>query len=225
MTQPKVSVLIPARNEEKRIFQTVTAVRELAEVNEIVVVDDASVDSTARLAADAGALVISLPENLGKGGALNMGLERVSGDVIALVDADIGATAADLKKLIRPVLEGEADMTIARFPRARRKGGFGLVKGLARNGIKLLTGMEMMAPLSGQRVMKRCIVECLGGFAQGFGVEVGMTIDAARRGFRIMEVEVDMTHAETGRDLSGFLHRGKQFIHVARVLAKRMVVR
>ncbi|MHB9094450.1 MAG: glycosyltransferase family 2 protein [Eubacteriales bacterium] len=225
MTQNKVSILIPAHNEEKYIAETIAAVSKLPEVNEIIVVDDASVDDTARLAVAAGALVISLPENLGKGGALNKGLSSVDGDIIALVDGDLGATAREISRLIAPVLAGEVDMTIAKFPRARKKGGFGLVKGLARKGIKFFTGIEVLAPLSGQRVMKRKVIEALGGFESGYGVEVGMTIDVIRRGFSIREVEVNMTHAETGRDLRGFLHRGKQFAHVARVLARRLMVR
>ncbi len=225
MTKTKVSVLIPAHNEEKNIFETVAAVSKIIEVNEIIVIDDASVDNTAQLAVDAGALVISLPKNLGKGGALNKGLEKVTGDVIALVDADLGPTAADVKKLLAPVLADRADLVIAKFPKARRKGGFGLVKGLARKGIKYFTGLEVAAPLSGQRVMKRKVIEVLGGFDSGYGVEVGMTIDAARQGFRIIEVEVNMAHAETGRDLPGFLHRGKQFVHVAKVLGHRLGLR
>lgn len=222
MTQKKVSVLIPAHNEAKYIADTVKAVKQIPDVKEIVVVDDASVDNTVGLAVEAGAVVISLPENLGKGGALNKGLASIDGEIIALVDGDLGATAIEVKKLIEPVLAGKADMTIAKFPKARKKGGFGLVKGLARNGIRLYTGMTVAAPLSGQRVMHRNVIEALGGFESGYGVEVGMTIDVFRKGFRILEVEAKMTHAETGRDLKGFLHRGKQFVHVARVLARRL---
>ncbi|WP_418792394.1 glycosyltransferase family 2 protein [Phosphitispora sp. TUW77] len=225
MTESKVSVLIPAYNEEKYIFETVTAIISIPEVSEIIVVDDASADNTAKLAVEAGAVVTSMPKNLGKGGALNKGLEQVNGDIIALVDGDLGATAAEVKKLILPVLEGQADMTIAKFPRARKKGGFGLVKGLARSGIRVFTGLQMLAPLSGQRVMKKEVITALGGFESGYGVEVGMTIDASRKGFSITEVEVNMTHAETGRDLSGFLHRGKQFVHVFRVLTRRALKR
>lgn len=221
----KVSVLIPAYNEASHIHQTVQALVNLPQVDEVVVIDDASRDDTAQLARRAGARVISLGENLGKGGALNRGLTEVTGDIIALLDGDIGSSAQEAGKLIDPVLAGEADMTIARFPRAKKKGGFGLVKGLARWGIKFLTGLEMFSPLSGQRVMTRRVVESIGTFASGYGVEVALTIDVARRGFRVQEVEVQMTHAETGRDIAGFMHRGKQFIHVVRVLAGKLVTR
>lgn len=225
MTAKKVSALVPAHNEEQAIFDTVRALRQIPEISEIIVIDDASVDSTAELARQAGAMVISLPENLGKGGALNRGTALATGDVIALVDGDLGSSAAEVAKLLDPVIAGDADMTVAKFPKATKKGGFGLVKGLARNGIKWYTGLETLAPLSGQRVMTKQVVQFLGGFESGYGVEVGMTIDAARKGFRILEVETNMTHAETGRDWRGFLHRGKQFVHVARVLASRLVVR
>ncbi|MHB8171975.1 MAG: glycosyltransferase family 2 protein [Thermincolia bacterium] len=221
----KVSVLIPAYNEASHIHQTVQALVNLPQVDEVVVIDDASRDDTAQLARQAGARVISLGENLGKGGALNRGLTEVTGDIIVLLDGDIGSSAQEAGKLIDPVLAGEADMTIARFPRAKKKGGFGLVKGLARWGIKFLTGLEMFSPLSGQRVMTRRVVESIGTFASGYGVEVALTIDVARRGFRVQEVEVQMTHAETGRDIAGFMHRGKQFIHVVRVLAGKLVTR
>ncbi|MDI3281269.1 MAG: glycosyltransferase family 2 protein, partial [Bacillota bacterium] len=74
---------------------------------------------------------------------------------------------------------------------------------------------------SGQRAVRRRVLEAVGGFADGFGAEVALTIDAARCGFRIGEVPVEMWHAETGRDLAGFWHRGIQFCQVARSLWPR----
>lgn len=223
--EPNVSALIPAHNEENIIQSTITALKRIPELREIIVIDDASSDKTAEAAQEAGAIVVSLKRNHGKGGAMNKGMAFISGDIVALVDADLGSTASDVSKLIHPVVSGKADMTIAKFPKARKKGGFGLVKGLAVKGIKMFTGMEVLAPLSGQRVLKREVIESLKGFESGYGVEVGMTIDAARKGYKIMEVDVNMTHSETGRDLRGFMHRGKQFFHVAQVLARRMVLR
>jgi len=221
----KVSVIVPAYNEAARIEDTVRAILSIPTVDELVVVDDASSDATAALAKRAGATVYTLPQNLGKGGALNKGLELVSGDVIALLDGDLGSSAVHAAALIAPVVNGVADMTIAKFPKAKKKGGFGFVLKLARGGIKYFTGLEMQAPLSGQRVMTRAVVDYIGRFAAGYGVEVALTIDVARGGFRIQEVEVPMTHAETGRDLRGFLHRGKQFYHVALILLQKLLTR
>ncbi|MDA8097262.1 MAG: glycosyltransferase family 2 protein [Clostridia bacterium] len=219
MTQ-RVSIVIPAYNEADTIKATVRAALSIPEVDEVLVVDDHSGDGTAEAARAAGARVFSLPRNSGKGAALNYGIRQAIGEVVVLLDADLGVSAAQARKLVLPILAGEADVSIARFPRARRKGGFGLVKGLARNGIRYFTGLEMQSPISGQRALRREALEKLVPLAGGYGVEVGMTVDAARFGYRLIEVPVEMTHKETGRDVRGFLHRGRQFRDIAFTLLK-----
>lgn len=216
--EKSVSALVPAYNEEIRIYDTVKAILAIPYILEVVVVDDASTDNTAARAGQAGASVITLAQNHGKGGALNTGAPELKGNIILLLDGDLGVSAFEAEKLISPIMENRADMTVARFPRARRKGGFGLVKGLARAGIKYFTGLEVEAPLSGQRAMTKQVFEQILPFESGYGVEVGLTITVARKGFRVLEIPVQMSHKETGRDLKGFIHRGKQFWHVARVL-------
>ncbi|MBO8127705.1 MAG: glycosyltransferase family 2 protein [Peptococcaceae bacterium] len=206
-----VSVVIPAFNEADRIGDTVRAAKSLPGIDEIVVVDDCSNDGTADEAAKNGARVLRLPYNQGKGQALNHGIREARGDILVFLDGDLGATAKEAAKLIQPILRDEADLTVGCFPKARKKGGFGLVKGLARYGIARYTGLNIQSPISGQRAMRRRVAEKLLPLASGYGVEVYMTIMAARHGFRILEVPVNMTHRETGRDLKGFLHRGRQF--------------
>jgi len=213
-----VSVIIPAYNEAGRIGETVRAARAIAEVEEVLVVDDASGDRTAEDAAAAGARVVRQDRNRGKGAALARGIEEARGEILVLLDADLGPSAAEARKLLLPILAGEADLTVARFPRARRKGGFGLVKGLARRGIRYFTGLEMESPISGQRALRRSAAPLILPLAPGFGAEVAMTIDAVRAGLRVLEVPTSMTHRETGRDLRGFLHRGRQFADIARTL-------
>ncbi len=215
--------VIPAYNEAEYIYNTVLNLKKIPAISEILVVDDASTDETAALAKKAGARVISLERNGGKGEALNTGIRHTSADIYLLLDGDLGESARDAEFLLKPVLEGRADMTVARFPPPKRKGGFGLVKGLARWGIRVYTGLTMHSPLSGQRAMTRQVLEKVFPFSAGYGVEVGMTIKAARAGFRVLEVPVQMTHAETGRDLKGFKHRGKQFWHIARTLLKAAI--
>lgn len=218
-----VSILIPAYNEAKTIQDTVYAVKNLDKVDQVIVINDGSKDETSKLASEAGAEVVDLAQNLGKGGALNFGLQYARGDIIGLLDADLGKSAAEVEKLLTPVLENKADMTIGRFPPASKKGGFGMVTSLAKKGIRWFTGLEVASPLSGQRVMQRNVIESVTPFESGFGVEVGLTIDVFRHGFRVKEVPVQMQHAETGRDLAGFLHRGRQFMDVALVLLKRLI--
>lgn len=215
-----VIALIPAHNEAERINATVTAALAVPGIDRVLVIDDASSDGTAALARDAGAEVLALKTNLGKGGALQAGLDSVAGDadIVLLLDGDLGETAGQAGVLLGPVADGSADMTIATLPRPAGSGGIGLVKGLARAGIKALSGYEPIAPLSGQRALNRAAWAAATPFARGYGVEVALTVRAARGGMRIAEVPTEMTHAATGRDLAGFRHRGRQFLQVAGAL-------
>ncbi|MCS6777659.1 MAG: glycosyltransferase family 2 protein [Chloroherpetonaceae bacterium] len=214
-----ISALIPAHNEAERIGLTIAALRQIPQVTEILVVDDGSTDSTSRQAENAGADIVFRQQWQGKGDALNTALALAQGHILLLLDADLGATATEARLLLEPVLQDTADMTIATFPTLPgRGGGMGLVVRLARWGIRALTGHCMQAPLSGQRAVRREVVEACGGFATGWGVEVALTVRALRLGYRVQEVPTRMSHRVTGRDLAAVCHRGKQFISVARTL-------
>ncbi len=92
---------------------------------------------------------------------------------------------------------------------------------LARWGIARYGGaFDATAPLSGQRALTRECLATVRPFMAGYGVEVGLTIRALRAGFRLTEVPTTMAHAATGRDVAGFVHRGKQFVHVAIALMR-----
>lgn len=218
-----ISIIIPAYNEEMLVGQTVEAVSTIAGVAQIIVVDDGSTDHTSQVAEKAGATVLRSDKNLGKGGALNLGLREAIGDIILLVDADLGKTALEARKLLDPVIKGQADLTIGRFTSRKRKGGFGLALNLARKAVRHLTGLNLEAPLSGQRALNRKAIAALNNkFASGFAVEVAMIIDLARHGLVIREVPVEMRHRETDKDFLGFLHRGKQFWDIFWVITSRM---
>jgi|GEM_PF-53598 len=214
MSDP-VIVLIPAYQEAARIAATVAAARALPGVTRVLVIDDGSTDGTAEPAEKAGAEVLRLTRNGGKGAALRAGLAACPGaedDILLLLDADLGETAAQADRLLLPVLSGAADMTIARFPPAAGKAGFGLVKGLARAGTWVFTRRWLRAPISGQRACRRWTLAA--PIADGYGAEVAMNIAAGDAGARMLEVPVEMTHTATGRTLAGFQHRGRQFVHI-----------
>ena len=198
------------------------AAREIPGVTRVVVVDDGSADDTAEIAEAAGAKVVRLVFNVGKGAALEAGASRVSdADIVLLLDGDLAETAGEAAALLAPVLDGEADMSVAAFPRPAGKAGFGLVKGLARWGIaRMGGGFRADAPLSGQRAMTGACFEVVRPFASGYGVEVALTVRALRQGLRIVEVPTTMAHAATGRDVAGFVHRGRQFVHVSIALVR-----
>lgn len=218
-----VAVLIPAHDEAERVGRTVAAARSIDGVTRVVVVDDGSEDDTAAVAEQAGAKVVRLVNNVGKGAALEAGASRVSdADIILMLDADLAEAAAQGSLLLEPVLAGTADMSIAAFPRPAGKAGFGFVKRLARWGIRRYGSADFdpSAPLSGQRAMTNACFEAVRPFATGYGVEVALTVRALRAGLRLVEIPTTMTHAATGRDLAGFVHRGRQFAHVAIALVR-----
>ena len=221
-----VSVIIPAHNEAGTIQATIKAALGMPGVTEVVVVDDGSTDGTEELARQAGAtILLRHSRNLGKGAALQTGWRASHGDVLLLLDADLGSSAAEGTKLLQPVLSGAADATIARFPRSARGGGLGLALRLARWGVRRLTGVSVEFPLSGQRAIKRCVLEDIGGFSHRFAVETGMTVDLLRRGYRVLEVDTAMSHRLTGRNVAGFVHRGRQLLNIAGVLARKAFTR
>jgi glycosyltransferase involved in cell wall biosynthesis len=227
-----VAVVIPAYNEAERIGETVTAARTLPGVDAVVVASDGSTDGTVRLAREAGATVWRTRRNQGKAAAMLAGAEAVRAldrrdpqgapRHLLFLDADLGQSAANAGPLIEPVAAGRADMTIAVFASRVKLAGHGFVVRLSAAGISRATGWAPAQPLNGQRCLTRAAFEAARPLARGFGVETAMTIDLRRKGLRIVEVEVDMAHRATGGDLAAQLHRGRQFLDVARALATRV---
>ncbi len=220
--RPRVVALVAAKDRADTVAATVVALRRLADVDEVLVVDDGSTDATSSAATGAGAWVLRLPENVGKGGAVAAGVAASSEtDVYLLVDADVGSTAGATAALLEPVLAGRADLVIGVLPGAGGKGGFGLVRRLAGAGIQRACGYATEAPLSGQRAVRGELLRRL-DLAPRFGLEVAFTIDAVRAGARVIEAPVAMDHRHTGRRLAGFVHRGRQGADIARALWPRL---
>lgn len=219
----RVAAIVPARDEAPRIAATVRALRSITAIDEVIVVDDASTDATASIARDEGVAVVRIATRAGKGGALSAGLRATDAPIVCFIDGDLADTAAIAARLIPAVVEGTADMTIAAPPPAAPS-GFGLVEGLARAGIWALSGARMRRPLSGQRALRREIVDRC-GLASGFGIEAALTIDAVRAGYRVVEVPLDLEHRRTGRDAAGFAHRAHQGADLLAVLAARALGR
>ncbi|HET9213217.1 MAG TPA: glycosyltransferase [Gaiellaceae bacterium] len=198
-----LTILVAARDEEDRIGATVAALKEDFPEAEVIVLDGRSGDRTAECAEAAGAAVLRL-ERLGKGEALSAGERAAPPGPLLLCDAD-------LRGSLRPLLASGADLAVASF-RRRSGGGFGIAKRLARELVRLRTGVAPREPLSGQRLVGvRARAACF-PLAPGFGCEVRMTIDALRAGLRFEELELDLDHRATGRDVAGFAHRGRQLL-------------
>lgn len=137
--ETRVAAVIPAFNEEETVGGVVRVARECTP--DVVVVSDGSRDRTAEVARLAGARVVDLAENVGKGPALKAGLEATTAEYVVMLDADLlGLTCAHLDTLLRPVLAGELDMAIGVF-----EGG----------GFASDWGNKLTPHLSGQRACRR----------------------------------------------------------------------
>jgi hypothetical protein len=197
------AILVAARDEEGRIGRTVEALRAAFPGAEVIVADDGSRDGTIGEAEAAGARILELPRR-GKGQALTVAERLAPPGTLLLADADL---AGDL----RPLLQHEDDLVVGAFA-TRRGGGFGIATGLARQVIRVRTGFVACAPLSGQRLLRPRARAAAFPVAPGFGVETRMTIDVLHAAGTVHERVLPLEHRPTGRDLRGFVHRGRQLV-------------
>jgi glycosyltransferase involved in cell wall biosynthesis len=224
---PAPVILVAARNEADRIGATIEALAGAFPGAEIVVADDASGDGTAEAAMRAGAEVISRGRPHGKGANMSAAayavIERAGRPdppPFLLCDGDLGSSAARLVTLVDAVRAGECDLAVAAFSH-RIGGGFGAALGFARWAIRRRCGAEPVAPISGQRAMSAAVFREVVPFARGWGMEIGITIDAVRAGYSLCEYELDLEHRASGLSLRGFAHRAAQLRDFARVYVSR----
>ena len=232
---PKTFAIVTAYNEADRIAATLEALTSAFPDVRVLLGDDGSTDDTARIAATLGAHVVRSERTVGKGEAATLAAREALSDARAesdggesgaseatfvLCDGDLGASAGELSALAQTVERGEADVAVAAFSR-RVGGGFGFALGFARWAIRRRCGLQTVAPISGQRALsERALADVL-PFAHGFGMEIGMTIDAVRAGDRVAEIELDLEHRASGRTLAGFAHRARQLVDFVRVYLAR----
>ena len=217
---PGLLVIVAARNEADRIGATLDALRSAFPEAELWVGDDASEDGTGEVALAHGARVVGRGRPHGKGGNMTAvataALDGSDAELALVCDGDLGESAATLKELVETVAEGGCDLAVAAFAR-RVGGGFGVALRFARWAIASRSGYVAGAPISGQRAMRTEVLRAVLPFADGYGMEIGMTVDAVRAGYRVGEVELELEHRATGRTLGGFLHRGRQLRDFSRV--------
>ncbi|MDO5809563.1 MAG: glycosyltransferase [Methanobrevibacter sp.] len=183
----KVSVIIPAYNEEETVAKVIDVVKKVTFVDEIIVVNDGSSDNTESEALKAGARVITHEVNKGKGEALNTGYRESECDIIAFIDADIyNLTSRKVESIIRPILEGKTDITKTKFSRAS-----GRVTELTAKPLLnfFFPEISFEQPLSGQFAARKEVLKRI-DFEKDYGVDVGIVIDADVLGISIMEVDI-----------------------------------
>ena len=208
-----IKALIPAFNEEKTIGDIIDVLNKVPCIKEVIVVDDGSLDNTFQRSKNHGATVIKLPENKGKGAALQEGISHADTDIILLLDGDlIGLKAEHIYKLINPVLSDEADMTI----------------GVFKKGRNLTDLAQVVSPkLSGQRAIKLSELKKVKNLdKKGFGVEVSLNKHFKNSG-RVKKVDLyDLTHVMKEEKLglvNGVKARTKMYIDILKSLFNNFV--
>lgn len=182
----KIAVVIPALNEQKTIANVVYTVRRAGVADEIIVVSDGSTDHTALAARRAGAHVIDLPHNIGKGGAMAIGVHATKADVLLFLDADLrGLRAEHVCDLLAPVKEGRADMTIGVTDRWRAM-------------YKLndtFHGNVPLVQLTGQRALKRAVFEDIPEkLRKGFQIEEALNYHCKVKCLSVITVDLQGVH-------------------------------
>ncbi len=229
-------VVVAACNEAERIGATLAAVSEALPHAHVWVADDGSRDATASIAGRAGARVVRSERVIGKGGAVTAAARAALQEaspcaaagretcVFVLCDGDLGESARELDALAGAVARGEADVAVGAFA-TRAGGGLGIALAFARWAVRRRCGLQARAPISGQRALSAGALADVLPFARGYGMEIGMTIDAVRAGHRVLELELELSHRASGRTLAGFVHRARQLVDFVRVYISRRNLR
>ena len=181
------TVVIPALNEAARIASVVRFALADPATAEVIVVDDSSIDDTARLAREAGAHVIT-STMLGKGASMRDGMGVARCELIVYLDGDLsGLREHIVTDLCRPLMRGEADFVKARFGR----GGGRVTELTAKPMLKVFfPELARFAQPLGGLVAARCALLKALSFEDGYGVDIGLLIDAHRAGARLAEVDI-----------------------------------
>jgi glycosyltransferase involved in cell wall biosynthesis len=198
--------IVPARNEAGAIERVLAEIRAFDPGLDVVVIDDDSSDETAELAAAAGAAVVSLPFNLGIGGAVQTGfMYALAGDydLAVRLDGDGQHDPAELPKLIEPVQRGDADIVVgSRFAASRdsyrpplaRRAGIRFFAGL----VSLLVRQRVTDTTSGFQALNRNGIRLFAADYPHDYPEVEATVMVIRHRLRLLEVPVQMREREHG---------------------------
>lgn len=207
-----VSVIIPAYNEEKTVASVIRACKESNYINEVIVVDDGSIDNTAEVALREGAKVLRDDVNKGKAHAMLRGCNEAKCEIILFLDADlIGISGSHIDELIEPVASGETDSTLGVF-----------VGGRFRTDLA-----HAITPfLSGQRCMKKeLFLSAANSMDLRYGVEIALSKYFAKNDLEVLKVRLhNVTHVmkeEKAGKGKGILERIKMYWEIFLALFKR----
>lgn len=184
----KVSVIIPAHNEEKTISDVIKIAQESELTSEIIVVNNHSTDNTSNISKELGAIVVNCNE-IGKGNAMAEGIKYATNEVIVFLDADIlnyNSNIVDL--LATPILDGNVEFVKSTFDRATG----GTVTNVAVKPLLKIFYPDLydfQEPISGMIACKKSILEKI-KFESDYGVDIGIVLDLYKMGTKMIEVNI-----------------------------------
>lgn len=207
---PRVSLIIPARDEAESVGWVIErAQAAVPDLHEIIVVDDGSIDGTGALAEAAGARVVRLEPNRGKGVALRAGVDAAVGDVVAFIDADGQDDPAELPRILAPLnADPTIDMVIgSRFAGTLEDGSITRLNYLGNRSLtwlfNRLHGCAISDTQAGFRAVRRRALELGELKAVRYEIETELTLHVLRRGGRVIEAPVTRSARRGG--VTGFM--------------------
>ena len=197
MESPLLSVVMPVYNERETIGEIVARVLAIPMRVELVVVDDCSTDGTrahlGELQKQYGFTLLLQPSNQGKGAALRRGFAAVTGDIVAIQDADLEYSPEEFPRLAELIIDGRADVVYgSRFLGSHRV--FLFTHYLGNLVLTLVTNVLYNTMLSDMetcyKIMRREVLDGLHLRSNGFGIEPEITAKIFKRGYRVYEVPI-----------------------------------
>ena len=194
----KITVGIPAYNEEKNIAKIIVELKKV--VDQIIVCDDGSTDSTSIIAESLGAIVIKHPKNSGYGSAIRsifLKAREINSKVLVTIDADGQHKIEDIEKVIKPIVDGQADISIgSRFldkhdnaPKYRKLGINIITKVTNSSLSEKITDAQ-----SGFRAYNNKVLQALTPADSGMGISTEILIKSSNLGFKIAEVPTEIQY-------------------------------
>lgn len=203
----KLSIVIPAYNEEKTIGEIIKKIDKLRlkELDkELIIVDDGSSDNTYKITKSLGKhiksfVIIKHTTNLGKGSAVKTGINKAQGDIILIQDADLEYNTDDIPKLINPIIKNRADVVYGTRLRVkpefygRNKTPF-LLHFFGNKFLSLLTtlfyGNKITDMETGYKVFRRKVLDGINIKSKSFNFEPEITAKILKKGYKILEIDI-----------------------------------
>lgn len=212
----KVSIIVPAYNEEKNIKEILRMLLDVEQVlpsMEVIVIDDGSTDGTLHEVSKFSSRVKLLKHenNRGKGAALATGFDEATGNVVVVQDADLEYSPYDIPRLVKPILSGEADVVFgSRFKGTRDGMKFPNYVGnkLISLTTKLLYGEPITDVMTGHKVFAKQVVKSIDLTEDGFNIEPEIAAEVFHGGWRFAEVPITYARRKHGKSKFRFYKHG-----------------